>query len=102
MSTVRAKFKVEEIKRTMSSRSILEDGPVGQPKVWKSYSTELHTIILSPVYSDDPNSENRAFWDATPSGKIELSVVHEGVGKQFELGREYYVDFLPAAIAALT
>lgn len=48
------------------------------------------------VYSSDPNSENKKFWDATPGGLIELTTVNENAVKAFEIGKEYYVDFTPA------
>lgn len=50
-------------------------------------------IQLNPTYSQDPESENKLFWDATPGGKIEMNVSKNG--DLFELGKEYYVDFTP-------
>lgn len=77
---VRAKFKCESITRR---------------EHWdKSKGEEIHAIKLSPVISG--SEENKSFYEATPSGSIELSVIKEEVGKQFELGKEYYVDFTPA------
>jgi hypothetical protein len=46
--------------------------------------------ILSPVYSSDPTSENKRFWDYTPSGKFELNYINESV--EFVPGKEYYID----------
>lgn len=51
-------------------------------------------VKLTAVYGDSP--ENKAFFAATPSGSVELAVVKEEVAAQFELGKEYYVDFTPA------
>lgn len=53
-------------------------------------------VRLTPVYSDDPKHENKAFWDATPSGKIEMWINNPGGFATFEVGKEYYVDFTPA------
>ena len=51
---VRAKFRVQSIKR------------------WKAWDgKEQHTVEMSPVTGDD-SDENKKFWDATPSGKIEI------------------------------
>jgi hypothetical protein len=64
-------------------------------------------VKLSPVTASKnaagewiPNEENKAFWQATPCGSIELTINNpEGV-KVFELGKEYYVDFTPAPVPA--
>lgn len=54
-------------------------------------------VALLPVYSSDPNSENRKFWDATPSGQLKLNLSKtEHVG-MFESGKEYFVDISEAA-----
>lgn len=76
--TVRAKFKVQSINRQTG---------------WGDFK-ELQTIRLSPVTSG--SDENKAFYAATPSGQIEIGVVPEAVGKQFDIGQEFYVDFTPA------
>jgi hypothetical protein len=53
-------------------------------------------IEMTPVYSDDPEHPNRSFWEATPNGKIEMQINNPAALQQFEVGKEYYVDFLPA------
>jgi len=57
---------------------------------------EMRTVVLSPVYSDDPNHENKKFWNYTPSGSISLGVVNQDAWKHFELGKEYYIEFRKA------
>lgn len=52
-------------------------------------------VKLSPVYSDDPESENKKFWDATPSGELTMRINNPAAADFFELGREYYLDFTP-------
>jgi len=89
--SVRAKFKVRLIERSTYSRS-KKDGD----GVDRLVDYEMQTIVLSPVYSNDPSSENRAFWNATPSGEIKLGTINMEAAKHFELGREYYIDFTPA------
>lgn len=74
MPQVRAKFKVVEITEREFGKS----------------------VTLQPVYSSDPNSENGQFYKATPGGKIELSTVNDEAAKQFEIGKEFYVDFTEA------
>lgn len=55
------------------------------------------TVTLSAVYSNDPHSENKVFSDATPSGQISISIADgKPALEAFELGKPYYVDFMPA------
>lgn len=69
---VRAKFKVE-------SKS--EDG--------SGFSVLLHPVIGG-------SEENESFYRYTPAGQIQLSTINAEAAAQFEVGREYYVDFTPA------
>jgi len=73
--SVRAKFKVN---------AITDYGRDGGKKV-----------EMRPVYSADPEHENKAFWEATPSGSIEMHI-KTSAAEAFEVGSEYYVDFTPA------
>lgn len=57
---------------------------------------EKRTLNFTPVYSDDPDSENRKFWDATPSGSLQLGVVNQDAWGLFDLGKSYYLDFTEA------
>jgi hypothetical protein len=87
MSSIRAKFKVTSIERT-------EQGSGYRGGRWVDDGTvEKRTIKMRPVYSDVPGSENKAFWDASPDGSLELSVINQDAWKHFELGKEYYLDF---------
>lgn len=74
---VRAKFKVESIEARIN---------------WQQ--KEVRTVKLSPVSGKE--GENAKFWEATPSGAIELGCANLEAVEKFELGREYYVDFTPA------
>lgn len=76
---VRAKFKVDSIEKFMGG-----DGELA-PEA---------TIRLSPVYSG--SKENEEFYRWTPAGQIVLATVNGQAVKQFEEGKEYYVDFTPA------
>jgi hypothetical protein len=52
--------------------------------------------VLSAV-TDDGDPENKAFWSATPSGRIEIHVSNPDAAEQFEAGKAYYVDFTEVA-----
>lgn len=70
--TVRAKFKVASLTKTEHGDS----------------------IRLQPVTSGSP--ENAEFYKWTPCGQIELSTINPEAAKQFEIGKEFYVDFTAA------
>ena len=64
-------------------------------KVWSitDYGVQGGKAInMQPVYSQDPEHENKAFWEATPTGKIEMTIKTDAAA-QFEVGKEYYVTF---------
>lgn len=73
---VRAKFKVQSIEKTGEGDS------------------SGATITLWPVVSG--SEENEQFFKYTPAGSIVLSTINPGAAEQFEVGGEYYVDFLQA------
>jgi hypothetical protein len=53
-------------------------------------------IRLEAVYGNgDPNHENSQFFKWTPSGTVNMGVVNASAAAQFEVGKEYYVDFTP-------
>ena len=75
--TVRAKFVCQSVTQTKQ-----HDGKV------------VNTFKFMAVYGGQgANEENKKFWEATPSGSVELSCVREEV--KFEIGKEYYLDFIP-------
>lgn len=52
-------------------------------------------LIARPVYVDDTKPENKAFWDATPGGVLELDGVKNGSLDPFQPGQEFYLDLIP-------
>ncbi len=66
----------------------------GNGKVGYSPEGVTSNITLQPVTGN--SEENKDFFRWTPGGKIELSVVNPATAEQFEVGKEYYVDFTPA------
>ena len=69
----------------------------------KDYKTEelipaqitAKEFFFSFVYADDPEHENKKFWDATPGGELSMYVSNPD-GWIFEEGKEYYLDFTEA------
>lgn len=78
MSTVRAKFTCNSITRRAG---------------WKAGEV-VCDIKLTPVVSG--SEENKSFYAATPCGEINLGTTNDAAVAQFELGKEYYVDFSAA------
>jgi hypothetical protein len=52
-------------------------------------------VILAPVM-DSSTPENRAFWDATPNGRLEMTITNVAARDHFVPGKAYYLDFTPA------
>ncbi len=89
---VRAKFNVVEIRRIFTS--VPKINAEGEQE-W--IPSEVQTIIMSPVYREgDPVHENTKFWQATPSGRLELGCANLDAAQYFALGKEYYLDFTEA------
>lgn len=76
MQQVRAKMKVTSV-------TLSENWVQGEPP--------LVSVVLNPVMGN--SEENKKFWKASPSGKVELSILNSEASKQFIIGKEYYVDF---------
>ena len=77
--TIRAKFLVQSITTT---------------KRWNGPG-HIGTVKLSPVSSG--SEENKKFYEATPSGSIEIGTINAEALAKFEIGKEFYVDFTPAS-----
>jgi len=39
-------------------------------------TVEAKSVVMTPVYSSDENSENKKFWKYTPSGKLEFTWIN--------------------------
>lgn len=92
---VRAKFRYVSYTTTMQMIQVGGRGVADDP--FRYENMEVRTMKFSPVYGNgDPNHENTKFWRATPSGSLELGTVNKEAWEQFELGKEYYLDFSPA------
>lgn len=86
---VRAKFRLNSYTTELHQKPGRKED--GSPDWSKTTPEEKRTLNLTPVH--DEEGENRDFWDATPSGSIQLGVVNPAAWKHFEIGKEYFVDF---------
>jgi len=57
------------------------------------------TVDFTTVYEPDgtKNDENARFTTATPWGDIRMGINNPAALEQFEVNKEYYVDFTPAS-----
>jgi hypothetical protein len=49
----------------------------------------FRTVVLAPVYSSDKSSPNFSWSQATPSGKLEMTITNPAAYSQFVVGMEY-------------
>ena len=67
-------------------------------KVCCSYKIALgdggFTLGFYAVYAG--SEENDKYFKATPSARFDVQTVNEGAASKFEIGKNYYVDFIPA------
>lgn len=77
--SVRAKFKVDSYETSLASG-------------YQTENEEVRSIKMSAVYGDGA-PENKEFFKWTPFGQIQLGTLNKKAWEQFELGKEYYVDF---------
>lgn len=54
-------------------------------------------LHFAPVYTG--SDENREFFKSTPGGVVQFNLVNEAAASNFEVGKEYYLDFSPAQMA---
>lgn len=79
MGTARAKFRVTDVQQFIARGDVA-----------------AKTVELTPVYSTDPSNENRSFLDATPYGRIRLTLADASLAVDFEIGAELYVEITRA------
>ncbi len=97
-ASVRAKFRCLEVTKRYS-HTVAPSAHNGHAPEHDVFS---YRVKLAPVHGKsktggyDPCDENKAFYEATPSGEIELMTVSEGAAAAFVPGQAYYIDFTPA------
>jgi hypothetical protein len=81
MQQTRCKFYVSAVHRN------------GSP----GYPSDTATFHFNAVHSSDVNNENNRFWQATPSGKLEITISGscgdlDGALELFKPGSYHYLD----------
>ena len=49
----------------------------------------IRTVDFNFVSDNSP--ENKKFWEASPSGKVEIGVANEAALEHLDIGKEYYM-----------
>ena len=63
-------------------------------------ATEVNaTVKMAAVYAND--EINKSWSKYTPSGTIQMQITNPGALEQFEVGKEYYIDFTPVDAAVV-
>lgn len=74
---VRALFVVNDV----LERKGAEDQPIAQ------------IVKLNPSFANKPEDPNHAFWKATPTGSLEMTINNPAVFGFFKPGTSYFLDF---------
>lgn len=77
---VRAKFKCSNVHHIPTSKP--EDA--------------CAQVSLMPVYDSASAPENKSWSRWTPGGLIQMTITNPAAIEKFELGKDYFVDFIPA------
>ncbi|MBO6771734.1 MULTISPECIES: hypothetical protein [unclassified Thalassospira] len=60
----------------------------------KSETVDGITVCFTPVTSG--SSENKEFFKYTPWGELKIGTLNKDAAARFEVGKEYFLDLLPA------
>jgi hypothetical protein len=58
-------------------------------------STEAQIVKCGAVYENNPDHPNYAFWKATPTGQLEMTINNPGAFGTFARGRKFLLTFEP-------
>ena len=50
-------------------------------------------VFLEPVRSEEEGHPNKAFWDATPTGMLDMFINIRKTANYFVVGKEYEMNF---------
>lgn len=89
--TIRAKFRLIGWRNTLGSRPKTKPDPDG---ILRWEECLMASLEFTAVVGNSP--ENQLFWNATPSGKLELNIINPEAVKELNLGKEYYIDIIEA------
>ena len=77
MTNMRAKVKVYDVQKYDGSENL------------------IFTAVCAKEFGSDGSDENNTYSKWTPSAEFKMSITNPKLFNQFEVGKEYYVDFTP-------
>lgn len=88
---VRCKVRLNNVLKHEHSQYV---GVYPNGTLHKSAVSTAQFSFVTAGDGDGKSEENKRFWEATPSGKFEVSTHKE---MPWQLGQEFYIDIIPAA-----
>lgn len=86
--------RVSRAKVWVSDVTSREQAPQGKPGV---VTYRVEDVTFSFVNGNDADSENRKFWEASPTSQpFHLLIANTVLHGTFRPGQEYYLDFVEA------
>lgn len=79
MSTMRAKFVVENVEKSETGERVY-----------------FRAVGKSSAYPEDGSDEDNSFAKFTPSAELSIFIANPALFGQFEPGQKFYADFSPA------
>ena len=94
---VRCKMVLSSVTKRLSSRYVPDSG--SGPTLIKAHYTPVYVYDakFSVVTGGTGDDDSQRFWEATPSGQLELTTIKE---MPWEIGTAHYVDVTPVAAEA--
>ncbi len=62
----------------------------------QKHTPEMETVTATATYDPTPGTENNAFWQSTPNGRLDITITNPELLGSFKQGQHYYIDFRPA------
>lgn len=81
-------MQCQSITQRWGNKAVYDD-PNNPKKVTGTTRVPYWDATMTAVYSDGENAENKAFWEATPSGEFKVATVKH---MPWEPGKFYYLD----------
>ena len=94
---MRAKFKVHSVETTYGEHQLVNDAnPLNSIPDISTKATKYEMVKMSAVYSEDKNTEDNQFSEATPNGELTMTISNPNAFGFLQEGKSYYLDFTEA------
>lgn len=66
---------------------------VSAVKQWIDKDGNVTSVTVDLNATSSRTGKNKAFWEATPSGQLTMTITNPDAYNQFRPGQEFYLDF---------